>query len=334
MRRSTNLYNKIGCYENLLLAFVKAQKGKKDRTEVISYRKHLHFNLLKLQSQIVTGNLDIGHYRFFMVRDPKPRQICAASFAERVLHHSIMNVCEPVLERYAIFDSYACRRNKGSRKALIRAQHYAGKYSWYLKLDIKKYFDSIDHTTLLRLLSRRYKESRLLKMFEKLLATYTTIPGRGMPIGNLVSQHLANFFLGRMDHWLKDDLGVKGYLRYMDDFLIFDNDKIRLKDLLAELVCFLAEELQLELKDNIQLNQCKYGIPFLGYRIFPDYFRLSTRSKQRLTDKLKCYERLYRDGLWDEKTLARHIEPLFEFTRFADTFYLRSTILEKHGVIS
>lgn len=334
MKRIGNLYHQIAEVENLLLAFYKAQQGKKDSPEIISYRRNLQCNILQLQSQLLDGAVDIGHYQFFMVRDPKPRQICAASFPERVLHHAIMNICEPVLERYAIFDSYACRREKGSRKALVRAQQFAGKYIWYLKLDIRKYFDSIDQEILHQMLARRYKEPSLLALFDKLLKTYATKPGRGMPIGNLVSQHLANFYLGRMDHWLKDDLGIKGYLRYMDDFLIFHDCKSRLKKLLAELVHFLAEELGLQLKKNTQLNRCTYGIPFLGYRVFPGHFRLMVMSKKRLAEKFKNYERLFCDGFWDEKTLARHVEPLFEFARFADTFGLRSGILAEHGVVS
>ena len=334
MRRHKNLFEKIPQFDNLLLAFHKAQKGKRARWDVIEYRYGLHVNLHRLQQQILSGEPDIGHYRFFMVRDPKPREICAASFAERVLHHAIMNVCEPPLERYAVFDSYACRKEKGSVKAVQRAQYFIRRYGWYLKLDIRKYFDSIDHQQLMTLLARVFAEQKLLDLFSQLLATYHIAPGRGMPIGNLISQHLANFYLGRMDHWLKDNLGLKGYLRYMDDFLIFGDDKATLRSLLACVSDFLAEELGLRLKENIQLNRSHFGVPFLGYRIYPQAIRLTARSKKRLYCRFRLYEQLYLDGEWGDDVLARHAEPLFAFARLADTYGLRSSIMAERGAIS
>ncbi len=123
MKRAGNLYTSITGYENLRLAFCKASRGKHDRPEVLSFRKNLEINLELMRQQLITEQPDIGHYRFFQVRDPKPRNICAASFPERVLHHAIMNSCEPVLERYAIYDSYACRKGKGTIKALMFRVH-------------------------------------------------------------------------------------------------------------------------------------------------------------------------------------------------------------------
>ncbi len=125
--------------ENICLAFLKASRGKKGRPEAVRWRQELHRNVDTLGQQILRGKLDVGHYRFFTVYDPKRREICAASFGERVLHHAMMNICEPELERWAIFDSYACRKGKGQHKAILRAQTFSRKASWYLKLDIKKY---------------------------------------------------------------------------------------------------------------------------------------------------------------------------------------------------
>ena len=221
MRRVGNLYNRIFTYENLCLAFWKAAKGKQDRKEVIAFHNNFEIQIRKIQDELLRHSPDIGHYRFFKVFDPKHRNICAASFPERVLHHAVMNVCEPILEAYAIYDTYACRKGKGNRKALSRAQHFARKFDWYLKLDIQKYFDTIDHNILLRLLSRKFKDQELLHLFEKLFDTYHIRSGRGMPIGNLISQHLANFYLGTFDHWIKEALRVQGFLRYMDDFILF-----------------------------------------------------------------------------------------------------------------
>ncbi len=289
MRRTNNLYSLISTHENLREAFRKAARGKRDRKEVIAFQADFDANIQRIRDQLLENEPDIGHYHFFTVRDPKVRTICAASFPERVLHHGIINICEPVLDRYAIFDSYACRQGKGNRKALARAEMFAKKNKWYLKLDISKYFDSIDHNVMMRLLYRKFKEPELLELFRRILETYHTSPNKGVPIGNLISQHLANFYLGHLDHWLKEVRKIKGYVRYMDDFILFGPEKSFLKTELSETRTFLKTELKLNLKANIQLNQCRLGIPFLGFRVFPNHIRLSPRSLRRYSKKMREY---------------------------------------------
>lgn len=320
--------------ENLRLAFRKAVKGKQDRQDVIAFRRDFEVNIQKLREQLLGNEPDVGHYRFFYVRDPKPRHICAASFQERVLHHAIMNILEPVLESYAIYDSYACRKDKGVHKALKRAQTYSGNYLWYLKLDIRKYFDSIDHGIMISLLSRHIKDRELILLFETILATYHTEPGKGVPIGNLISQHLANFYLGYFDHWIKEERRIRPYLRYMDDFIVFGQDKDGLKTELDCIRQFLKQKLTLELKDNIQLNRCSRGIPFLGYRVFPGRILLSPRSRQRFSKKFRKYENNQIIGKWSWGELARHSGPLIEFTKAADSKGLRRHIIHRFGVLS
>lgn len=334
MKRAKNLYPLIPTHENLRTAFRKAANGKQDHAQVVRFRNDFEANMNALREQLLSGKPDIGHYHFFVVRDPKVRQICAASFPERVLHHAVMNICEPVFESYAIYDSYACRKGKGNRKALARAQQFAQKFSWYLKLDIRKYFDSIDHDRLMDLLARRFKDDDLLNLFQRILDTYHTLPGKGLPIGNLISQHLANFYLGRFDHWVKEDRKIKGYVRYMDDFIMFSNEKNVLKSELKAIEKFLKEDLNLTLKENVQLNQVCRGIGFLGFRVFPAHIRLSASSKKRFSSKLRLYERRYCDGIWSEKELIRHMEPLIDFTRAGDSDRFRRMIIQRFGVLS
>ncbi len=334
MKRAGCIYKKIATYENLCLAFWKAARGKQDRQEVIAFRKDFSARICKLQNELLSHELDIGHYRFFKVFDPKRRSICAASFPERVLHHAIMNVCEPTLENYTIFDSYACRKGKGNRKALARAQQFACTYPWFLKLDIRKYFDSIDHKIMMRLLSRRFKDKDLLLLFQKLLETYHTRQGKGMPIGNLISQHLANFYLGNFDHWIKEEQRVKGYLRYMDDLIVLGPDKAYLQSAFAGIKGYLCSKLALQVKPNIQLNRCRCGIPFLGYRIFPHMIRLSPQSRQRFMQKYRQYEKKWHIGQWSTGELIRHMEPLIEFTRAGSATGLRRNIINRFGVSS
>ena len=334
MKRLGYLYNKISTYENLRVAFLKAVKGKHDRQEVIAFRNNFENEIEKLKDQIENHAPDIGHYHFFRVYDPKRRLICAASFPERVLHHAIMNICEPILDAYAIYDSYACRKGKGLHKCLHRAQGYCRRFDWFLKMDIRRYFDSIDHMIALRLLSRRFKDRELLLLFQRLLDTYHIQTGQGVPIGNLISQHLANFYLGPFDHWIKEELGVKGYVRYMDDFLVFGGNKNDLKIKLDRIRAYLKDQLKLELKENVQLNRCKCGIPFLGMRVFPNVIRLSRPSKQRFSKKFRYYEHQWIKGKWSEKTLARRMTPLVQFTKAANTNDFRRSIIQRFGVLS
>ncbi|KPA09754.1 RNA-directed DNA polymerase (Reverse transcriptase) [Candidatus Magnetomorum sp. HK-1] len=334
MIRIGNLYEQICTYENLCIAFKKAVRGKQDRYEVIAFKRSFDANIEKLRMDLLNHSPDVGHYYFFHVYDPKPRDICAASFPERVLHHAIMNICEPILEKYAIYDSYACRKNKGSDAAIFRAKKICKKNTWYLKLDIRKYFDSIDHLILIDMLARRIKDQYVLDLFSKILETYHTRPGKGVPIGNLISQHLANFYLGKFDHWIKEIMKIKYYIRYMDDFILFGNYHQDMKKLLAKIIIFLNSQLSLKLKQNIQLNRVQYGIPFLGYRVFSEKILLSTQSRKRFIDKYRLFESNCLHGIWSTDHMVRHMLPLIEFTKKADAHGFRKKIINQFGVWS
>ncbi len=333
-KRANHLYEKIYDPDNLRLAFVKAARGKQERAEVSRFRADLHENLANLREQLLKKQVKIGNYRYFTVYEPKQRLICAAPFAERVLHHAIMNVLEPVLERYAIHDSYACRKGKGLHAALERAHGFSRKHPWFLKLDIKKYFDSIDHVILMQLLQKRVMDKALLNLCSQLLATYSVRPGKGMPIGNLFSQHSANFYLGALDHEIKDQWGIHGYLRYMDDFVLFGRSRQEMKQLLQRVKAFLHRRLSLELHGRQILNRCRMGIPFLGYRVFPERVKLANKSKNRYVRKFRKYEERYLSGEWDITTLHRHMMSLIGFTLPADAAGLRKSVIVRHGAIS
>lgn len=191
---------------NLRLAFWKAAKSKRAKADCRAFQDQLDQNLTALRAELLLGHVAIGGYHTFTIQDPKQRTICAASFPDRVLHHALMNVCEPVLERAAIFDSYACRKGKGQQAAVHRAASYARRHEWFLKMDIRKYFDSIGHAVLRGLLHRKFKDAGVMDLFDRILASYQTAPGRGLPIGNLTSQHFANFYLAPLDRFIKEQL--------------------------------------------------------------------------------------------------------------------------------
>jgi RNA-directed DNA polymerase len=199
MKRERGLYARIGRPQNLELAFRKAGRAKKHRRDYQAFAGNLKAELAALADELACEQVTVGDYRYFRVFDPKERLICAAPFRERVLHHAIMNVCEDNLERYAVAASYACRPNKGLHRAIADAQSQCRRRRCYLKLDIRRFFDSIDHVIALDMLARRFKDPPLLRLFDCILDSYHATPGKGLPIGNLVSQHLANFYLGRFD---------------------------------------------------------------------------------------------------------------------------------------
>ena len=191
MKRENNLIEKITEPDNLRLAFWKARKAKEGKMEVTEFRKELDKKLLTLQEELLSGNVQVGNYHYFTIFDPKERLICAASFKERVLHHAIMNICHVNFEKFQIFDSYASRLGKGTYAALERAKFFQVKYKWFLKLDVRKYFDTIDHCILKQLLAKRFKDLSLLNVFFNIIDSYETSTGKGLPIGNLTSHAFA-----------------------------------------------------------------------------------------------------------------------------------------------
>ena len=332
MKRFGHLIEQVAEPENLRLAFWKASRGRRTQPEVARFAACLDRELPQLRREILAGSVAVGCYHYFTVRDPKERLVCAASFRERVLHHALMNLCEPVFERAAIFDSYACRRGKGREAALLRARRYAAGHTWFLKLDIRKFFDSVDQAVVTKQLSGHFKDENLLALFGRILATYATAPGQGLPIGNLTSQHLANDYLAPLDRFAKETLRCPAYLRYMDDFVLWSNDRPFLRRAWDEIEFFLESQLKLRLKANPQLNRTCRGMDFLGCRIFPDQVRLSRRSKQRFARKLLRYEQNWLDGAWSEAELQRHAEPLLAFARGADSEAFRRAVLRRSRV--
>ncbi len=172
-----------------------------------------------------------------------------------------------------------------------------------------------------------------MNLFSDILNTYCTSDGKGIPIGALTSQHIANLYLDCFDHWIKEGRRVKGYVRYMDDFLVFGEEKPAVKNELERIDEFLRERLALSLKHNIQLNRCTRGIPFLGYRVFPHTVRLSAQSKKRYASKFRKYEGKYLDGDWSLEELARRVTALAEFVKQADAFQFRKSVIKRSRVV-
>lgn len=317
MKRKGYLMEQIADMSNLELAYHKAQKGKGDKAQVYQFGKNLRKNLRVLQAQIRSGEVEIGGYHYFTVYDPKKRQICAAPFAQRVLHHALMNVCHSFFEKAQAADSYASRIGKGTYAALERAKDFNRRFPWFLKLDVRKYFDSIHHGVLRKQLCSMFKDGRLLRVFDDIIDSYCVKPDRGVPIGNLTSQYFANHYLSAADHFAKEGLSLPAYVRYMDDIVFWHDDKEALLDAGRRFQHYLETNLQLELKPFC-LNKNTAGLPFLGYLLFPDTTRLVKRSRDRYIVKMKKYDRNLHEGIWTQKEYQQHVEPLTAFTLHAD----------------
>jgi RNA-directed DNA polymerase len=313
MRRVGRLWPQIATRENLLRAFHKAARGKRERSAVQRFRLSLETNIQQLRREIETESYQLGAAERFVIHDPKRREIYAAHFPERVLQHAVMNLCEPVLERRQSGNSHACRTGKGQYTAVQKACEAARRYPWFLKFDIRKYFDSIGHACLLGQLQRVFKDPALLRFWERLLASYHTSPGRGLPIGSLTSQHLANFHLTGLDQFARNAKPCLAYVRYMDDFVLWGEDRSALRDLRAELLAYLRDSRGLVCKHEGCLQRSTHGMDFLGYRIFPHTLRLSRRSLQRFRTKFRTFRSLYEGGAWDQGEWLRHISPLTAF---------------------
>lgn len=333
MKRAGYLMPLIADPDNLRLAFWKAQRGKTARPSVQAYRACLDANLLALREQLLSGQVEVGDYHYFKIFDPKERLICSAAFSERVLHHALMNVCHPYFERVQLYDSYASRKGKGTYAALDRAARFTRKYPWFLKLDVRKYFDSLSHEVIKGQLLRLFKDQTLLNIFGQIVDRYRSAPGRGMPIGNLTSQYIANHYLSVADHYGQEVLNAPAYVRYMDDMVIWHSDKDKLHQIGQQFEQYVREKLQLTLKPH-SLNRSSQGLPFLGYLVYPDRIWLAHRSRIRFSRQLKTYTTNYEAGIWSEQTLHRHLLPLISFADKADSLGFRRRVLGAMGEAS
>lgn len=257
----------------------------------------------------------MGHYHYFMIHDPKERLICAASFPERVLHHALMNICHEYFDRTLIYDTYATRIGKGTYAALERASQGVKCYAYVVKLDVRKYFDSIRHDVLKEKLAKLFKDKTLLAIFDQLIESYHTTDKSGLPIGNLTSQYFANLYLSDIDHYIKERYQIPIYVRYMDDMLLFADSKKRLKRV-VEQIQMQMQQIGLTLKPALMLR-AEQGVPFLGYRVYPHKILLSGRSKRRFAHNIQLLEQMRIAGKIGEEDYMRHVVPLVEYTRWA-----------------
>jgi retron-type reverse transcriptase len=332
MRRVGYLFEAVCSFENLYKAFKKAFKGTGRTPEACRFHFHLEKELLQLKEALKAGTYRPAKYRYFKIFDPKERTISVAPFRDRVVHHAVVGILEPIFDRTFIYDSYATRKCKGTHRAIKRAQSFLKKNSWFLKADMAKYFDSIDHGILLGLVRRKVKDEKVLKLVERITrnsdASGGLEVGKGLPIGNLTSQFFANVYLDPLDHFLKDQMGVKYYVRYMDDMVVFSNSKDNVKGVTRDIERFLAERLQLKFNRKATfLNSRVHGLPFLGFRVFPKLIRVKRENLKRIKSRLQKRKDEFQKGLITEDRFVMSVRSMFEHVSFANSFRLRESVL-------
>lgn len=328
MRRVRIELAEVAAIPNLMEATARAARGKRERPVVRAFLDRLEAHLAILAEDIVTGRAPRGEYRCFHIRDPKPRIIHAACFADRVL--AVMLHAGPVLERAMTATSYACRPGKGTLAAVWAAQAALQRFPWYVKVDISGYFAHIDHARLFDVLDRRFKGTGFMDLLRRIVAGHETAPGKGLPIGSLTSQYFANYYLDGLDRLLLEKLGARAEVRYMDDILWWCDSREQARKTLAAVGEWLDRERLLQLKEPSQINRSHHGVGFCGYRVSPGALRLSARRCQRYQERRAAWEATWRAGRIDALTLQRGYDAARAITLHADSRHWRRNELARH----
>ncbi len=344
MKRYGNLWHSIISFENLLLAARKAQRGKRFRPNVLEFNDRLEANLLQLQQELITRTYQPGAYRTFEIIDPKPRIISAAPYRDRVVHHALCNIITAPIERSFIADTYANRRGFGTHRALCRFTEFCRSSRDVLQCDIRKYFPCIDRTILKTQLRQKIKCPDTLWLIDLIIdnsnpqdSLFTYFPGddlftpydrpKGLPIGNLTSQFFANVYLSGFDRFVKETLKVPKYLRYVDDFALFSDDRVFLRDARIAIEEYLAT-LRLEIHPiKSQLSETCFGANFVGFRILPDCIRVRNDNLRRARRRLQYLQASCDRGEISEDLVRQSIDSWQAHLVHGDTWRLWQKIL-------
>jgi len=343
MKRYGNLYSEIINFENILLSSRQAQKGKRFRDNVLDFNYHLETELIRLQKQLTDKTYQPGAYRTFCLTNPKSRLISAAPYRDRVIHHALCNIIVPIFERTFVADSYANRLGFGTHRALNKFTHFARNSRYVLQCDIRKYFPSIDHIILKELIRRKIKCADTLWLIDTIIDNSNEqeividyFPGddlltpvsrrRGLPIGNLTSQFFSNIMLNNFDHFVKEQLKISKYVRYVDDFALFSDDRKLLADARLAIEEYLTK-LRLKIHPvKSQLFETKIGASFLGFRVFSDRIRVRNSNLHQARRRLKRLQIDYAQGRIELNQVTQSIRSWIAHLEHGDTWQLRKQI--------
>lgn len=329
-----NLFDKIVDWENLHRAFVAARQGKRFAPSVLRFQKDLEENLTNIQNHLMWGSWVPGRWHEFMVYDPKRRFIQAPPFEDRVLHHSLVSIIDPLFERKFINDSYACRSGRGFHQAAHRVQSFlrkvnrCGGRAYVLKADIAQYFPSIDHDVLLSIVRRTIRDRQVLNLCE-IVVRRSGLDGKGIPVGALTSQLFANVYLDQLDHYIKDDLGIKMYCRYMDDFVIVAGSKQELWDILDKSKAFIETHLKLSLNPKTDIFPGSHGVDFCGYRVWGTHILPRKRTTKKARKNLLRVAGKYAAGAIPLNKVRESIMSFLGYMKHCSGYVSASKILSQ-----
>jgi RNA-directed DNA polymerase len=289
--------------------------GKRKRKDVAEFLVHFMDNILELHDDLRNRTYCHGGYQAFKINDPKPRDIHKASVRDRLVHHAIYRILYPYYDKLFIYDSYSCRNEKGTHRALNRFRSFARKVSknntqtcWILQCDIRKFFASIDHEILKNILSKHIGDKDALWLLGQIIDSFNVV-GRentGLPLGNLTSQLLVNIYMNEFDQFMKREIKVRYYIRYADDFVIIHNDRVYLENLIFKISKFLGERLKLSLHPNkVFIKTYDSGVDYLGYVSFPNYSVIRTKTKKRMLNRLRQKNNQLNNGQITNKAYKR-----------------------------
>lgn len=330
MRTTGGLHEQMLERENLLLAVHLAAKGRREQPVVQLFLKNQDEELARMWEELRSAEPGCGRCVTFTIHDPKKREITAPVFRERVLHHAVMNVCAPVLERRQIHHSYACREGKGVHAALAAARKNAAAAPWFLKLNVRAYFASIPHDRLMVALERVFREKPVRRLLESLVKAYTPGTERGLPIGTLVSQHLANYYLSPLDTFVVQNLRPVGYVRYMDDLVLWLPGATAARRADGELRQYATEVLDLRFKPA-SIQRTARGMDFLGHRVFPHRLGLNRASRRRFQRKITALAQSWAAGRCSERAAQSSAEALVAATAHAGCHVWRKRVILNLG---
>ncbi len=340
-------FEHVSRWSNLLLAWRKAAKGKRSKNTCAGFEYMLADQLLTLQQELQSGRYRPGRYTHFYIHEPKRRKISAAPFRDRVVHHALCNVIEPVFEQLFIADSYANRKNKGTHKAIDRLQSFCQQNTYVLQLDIVKHFPSLDHTILYETLSKQISDPKILQLIQIIInsgknifeqdvnlqsdnleSSFRCARFRGLPIGNLTSQFWSNCYLHPLDLFIKRELGCRHYLRYVDDFALFSDSKKQLWQWKQEIRNKLTT-LRLGFHEQkAHVKPVSVGVPWLGFIIYPQYRRIKGRKANHTRRHLNKRYLAWQRGEISFAEFDASVQGWINHVRYADTWGLRKSVLD------
>lgn len=321
MRVYSKLFNKILDAENLFSAWDEFKCGKRNRLDVLAFEENLEQNIFDLHRDLISKKYKHGAYSSFYIYDPKLRHIHKATVRDRVLHHAIFKILNPIFEPTFISHSFSCRVGKGTHKGvdvldrILRS--ISGNYTrtaYALKCDVRKFFDSVDHAILIQLLRRKIKDADTLWLMEEIIGSFTgkssdLFTRRGLPIGNLTSQLFANVYMNEFDQFMKKELKIGNYVRYTDDFIAVSESEDFLKELIPKIQDFLRGHLNLELHPSkVTIGKYRRGVDFLGYVSFPHYRSLRKRTERRMIRKLDEKIEMVKKGQITNESLRQTLQ--------------------------